>query len=105
MRVSVEIEDVADIRGLFSGYANHVTGRNAVLAGCDKLKKRLLARIERGHYANVGDYVRDLVRKDLERRERLVAEPKKGEASGLSSRRVPEIFATVRRAAKARRND
>jgi len=71
----------------------------------DKLKKRLLAQIERGHYANVSDYVRDLVRKDLERQARLVAELKKGEASGLSSRRVPEIFAAVRRAAKAKRND
>jgi antitoxin ParD1/3/4 len=70
----------------------------------DKMKKRLLAQIERGHYANVSDYVRDLIRKDIERQDALVTELKKGEASGLSSRRVPEIFAAAQRAAKARRN-
>ena len=70
----------------------------------DKMKKRLLAQIERGNYANASDYVRDLIRKDIERQDILVAELKKGEASGLSSRRVPEIFAAAKRAANSRRN-
>jgi antitoxin ParD1/3/4 len=71
----------------------------------EHMKKRILAQIERGHYANASDYVRDLIRKDIERRDALEAELRKGEASGVSSRRVPEIFAAAKRRVKARRND
>jgi len=63
----------------------------------EKMKKRVLARIADGTYANASDYVRDLIRKDIERQNALVAELKKGEASGLSKRRVPEIFAAAKR--------
>ena len=68
-----------------------------------KMKKRVLAQIERGIYANASDYVRDLIRQDIERQSALSAELKKGEASGVSRRRVPEILAAAKRA-KLRRN-
>jgi antitoxin ParD1/3/4 len=69
----------------------------------EKMKKRVLARIERGNYANASDYVRDLIRKDIEHQDTLVAELKRGERSGLSSRRIPEILAAAKRA-RARKN-
>ncbi|MBP6013091.1 MAG: type II toxin-antitoxin system ParD family antitoxin [Alphaproteobacteria bacterium] len=64
----------------------------------EKMKKRVLERIARGNYANASDYVRDLIRRDIEGRSALVAGLRKGEASGVSSRQVPEIFAAVKRA-------
>ena len=63
----------------------------------ERMKRKILARIAAGTYANASDYVRDLIRKDMERQEALIAELKKGEASGLSRRRVPEIFAAAKR--------
>lgn len=69
----------------------------------DKMKKRVLDKIARGTYANASDYVRDLIRRDIGRQDILVAELKKGEASGLSKRRVPEILAAAKRA-KLRKN-
>jgi antitoxin ParD1/3/4 len=64
----------------------------------EKMKKRVLARIATGNYANASDYVRDLIRQDIERRDTLVAELRKGERSGISKRQVPEILAAAKRA-------
>jgi len=69
----------------------------------EKMKKRVRERIARGSYANASDYVRDLIRKDIERQDALVSELKRGERSGLSARRIPEILAAAKRA-KTRRN-
>ncbi len=66
----------------------------------EKLKKRVLARIARGNYANASDYVRDLIRKDIEGRDALIAELRKGESSGSSPRQVPAILADAKRARK-----
>ena len=64
----------------------------------DPMKDWIEAQISRGEYASASDYVRDLVRRDRERREpeltiddlrKLVADAK---ASGISNRRVDEIF-------------
>ena len=63
----------------------------------EKMKKRVQLRIARGNYANVSDYVRDLIRQDIERRDALVAELRKGERSGVSKRQVPEILAAAKR--------
>ncbi len=62
------------------------------------MKKRVLSRIARGNYANASDYVRALIRQDIERRDTLVAELRKGEQSGVSRRQVPEILAAATRA-------
>jgi len=64
----------------------------------EKMKKRVQSRIARGNYANASDYVRDLIRQDIERRDALVAELRKGERSGVSRRQVPEILAAAKRA-------
>jgi antitoxin ParD1/3/4 len=69
----------------------------------EKMKKRVRTRIATGNYANASDYVRDLIRQDIERRDTLVAELRKGERSGVSKRQVPEILATTKRA-RARSN-
>ena len=69
----------------------------------EKMKKRVLSRIALGNYANASDYVRDLIRQDIERRDALVAELRKGERSGVSRRQVPEILAAAKRA-RARKN-
>ncbi|MCE9524012.1 MAG: type II toxin-antitoxin system ParD family antitoxin [Alphaproteobacteria bacterium] len=68
-----------------------------------KMKKRVQAQIERGIFANASDYVRSLIRQDIERQSALADELKKGEASGISRRRVPEILAAAKRA-KSRKN-
>jgi antitoxin ParD1/3/4 len=74
----------------------------------DPMKDWIEAQISRGDYASVSDYVRDLVRRDRERREqeltlddlrkRLAA----SRDSGASNRTVDEIFAQARDIAKAR---
>ncbi len=69
----------------------------------EKMKKRVRARIATGNYANASDYVRDLIRQDIERRNTLVGELRKGERSGVSKRQVPDILAAAKRARS--RND
>ncbi len=69
----------------------------------EKMKKRVRARIATGNYANASDYVRDLIRQDIERRDTLVGELRKGERSGVSKRQVPDILAAAKRARS--RND
>lgn len=64
----------------------------------DRMKKRVLERIARGSYANASDYVRDLIRKDIEGRADLAAELRKGEVSGISTRQIPAILAAAKRA-------
>jgi antitoxin ParD1/3/4 len=56
-------------------------------------------RIDTGQYASVSDYVRDLIRRDqmqAEEQEALIAALIKGEKSGISKRRIPEILAAVK---------
>jgi antitoxin ParD1/3/4 len=74
----------------------------------DPMKDWIEAQIRKGDYASVSDYVRDLVRRDRDRREqeltldelrkKLVA----SRDSGVSTRTVDEIFAEARDIAKAR---
>lgn len=74
----------------------------------DPMKDWIEAQIARGEYASTSDYVRDLVRRDRERREpeltiddlrKLVAEAKAG---GISSRSVDEIFDEALKTARVR---
>ncbi|HEY5796323.1 MAG TPA: type II toxin-antitoxin system ParD family antitoxin [Bosea sp. (in: a-proteobacteria)] len=75
----------------------------------DPMKEWIEAQIRQGEYASTSDYVRDLVRRDRERRshpeltladlQRIVAESR---ASGTSDRTVADISADARRAAGER---
>ncbi len=62
----------------------------------DPMKDWVEDRVKSGHYANASDYVRDLIRRDQERREALVNALIEGEESGLSRRSVREIAAGTR---------
>ncbi len=74
----------------------------------DPMKDWIEAQIRQGDYASVSDYVRDLVRRDRDRRERELTldELRKKLAasrdSGISTRTVDEIFAEAREIAKGR---
>jgi antitoxin ParD1/3/4 len=74
----------------------------------DPMKDWIEARIQQGDYASVSDYVRDLVRRDRDRREQefTLAELRKKLAdsreSGIGVRTVDEIFTEARDIAKAR---
>ncbi len=53
-----------------------------------------------GPYADAGDYPRELIRRDLEDnadRAAHVAALERGEASGISARRVPDILSALRK--------
>ena len=74
----------------------------------DPMKEWIEARIKEGEYASTSDYVRDLVRRDRERRLRpeltlddlrqIVDEAR---MSGVSNQSVAEILARAKRQAKA----
>lgn len=66
----------------------------------EPLRDWIESRVEEGRYETPGDYLRDLIardRADSEEREALVAALERGEASGVSERRVPDILAALRR--------
>jgi antitoxin ParD1/3/4 len=73
----------------------------------DQMKEWVEDQIKIGDYASTSDYVRDLIRKDRQRRvpveysledlRRLVAD---AEASGLSDETIPSILARAKAAAK-----
>ncbi len=62
----------------------------------DQMKDWLEQRVKDGRYATVGDYVRDLVRRDQEECEALVRALHEGEESGISRRTVAEIAAAAK---------
>ncbi len=65
----------------------------------DPMRDWVQQRIDTGQYASVSDYVRDLIRRDqmqAEEQEALIAALIKGEKSGISKRRIPEILAAVK---------
>lgn len=67
----------------------------------DQMKDWVERQSEGGQYSNSSDYVRDLIRKDWEKREKIAVLQTKideGLASGISTRSADEIF----EAAKAR---
>ncbi|MCE7030378.1 ribbon-helix-helix domain-containing protein [Jiella avicenniae] len=76
----------------------------------DAMKEWIDRRIVDGEYASTSDYIRDLVRRDRERRShpdltlddlRLMVE--EARASGISDRSMEDIKAEARRRAAARR--
>jgi antitoxin ParD1/3/4 len=62
----------------------------------DPVKEWIEERVRSGHYANAGDYIRDLVRNDRERREGLVRALIEGEESGPSDQAVQDIIADTK---------
>jgi antitoxin ParD1/3/4 len=62
----------------------------------DPISEWIEERIRSGHYANADDYIRDLIRDDRERRERLVQALIEGEESGVSRRTMREIIADAK---------
>ena len=66
----------------------------------EKLKSWVESRVSDGRYSSTSDYVRDLVRRDQEREEKLRelrAAIDDGLASGVSHRTVEEIIADRRK--------
>ena len=71
----------------------------------DPMKDWIEAQIKTGNYATSSDYVRDLVRRDRDRKDKVVALQKMiddAEASGISARTLDEVFAEARTIARQR---
>lgn len=71
----------------------------------DQMKDWIESQIRSGEYASSSDYVRDLIRRDREQKDRLKALRSlidEAEASGISSRTLDEIFAEARATARSR---
>lgn len=71
----------------------------------DRMKDWIETQIETGDYASSSDYVRDLVRRDRERKDRLLNLQKlidESDASGMSPRSLDEVFAEARAIARGR---
>ena len=64
----------------------------------DPMKDWIEGQVRTGHYSNVSDYVRDLIRRDQEyqdQRQALIQALIVGEESGVSNRSVEEIWHDV----------
>jgi putative addiction module CopG family antidote len=59
-------------------------------------------QVDAGTYADVGDFVRDLLRRDQASRDRLWAAIDEGDASGSSERGFEEIIDAARERARSR---
>ena len=65
----------------------------------DAMKDWVEGRAETGRYSNASDYVRDLIRRDQERADKITALQRMvddAEASGVSSRSMDDILAAAR---------
>lgn len=72
----------------------------------DAMKVWVENQARTGRYGNASDYVRDLIRRDQERSDKIAAMQRlidEGIASGISEDSVDEILAEARRQARARR--
>lgn len=72
----------------------------------DAMKAWVESQTRTGRYGNSSDYVRDLIRRDQERAEKVAAMQRlveEGRASGVSEQSLDEILTEARRQARARR--
>jgi antitoxin ParD1/3/4 len=72
----------------------------------DAMKDWVESQTRTGRYGNASDYVRDLIRRDQERTDKIAAMQRwvdEGLESGVTSETMPEILAEARRQARARR--
>lgn len=70
----------------------------------DAMKDWVEGRAETGRYSNASDYVRDLIRRDQERAEKIAAMQRlvdEAEGSGVSSNSMDDILAAARRRLRA----
>ncbi len=68
----------------------------------EPLREWVDRRVESGRYGDASQYLGELIRRDRidsDEREGLVAELERGEASGISERRVPDILSALKREA------
>jgi len=68
----------------------------------DAMKDWVEGRAQTGRYSNASDYVRDLIRRDQERAEKIAAMQRlidEGMESGVGTRSMDEILAEARRRA------
>jgi antitoxin ParD1/3/4 len=69
----------------------------------DQMKAWVETQAESGRYGNTSDYVRDLIRRDQERQDKIAAFQSlvdEGRASGIGTRSLAEIRETARRRAR-----
>lgn len=74
----------------------------------DPMKEWVEAQAETGRYANASDYVRDLIRRDQERSDKIAAMQRqvdKSLKSGISTMTKDEIFAMAVKRAEMRSVD
>ena len=74
----------------------------------DPMKRWVEAQAEDGRYANSSDYVRDLIRRDQVRAEKIAAMQKlvdEGRASGVDPRTPDETMSDIRKRARTRLSD
>ncbi|TVR84712.1 MAG: type II toxin-antitoxin system ParD family antitoxin [Rhodospirillales bacterium] len=72
----------------------------------DAMKDWVEAQAKTGRYSNASDYVRDLIRRDQERRDTLAELQKlltEGLESGISDRSIEDVLGTARRQANRSR--
>ena len=65
----------------------------------DLMRKWVESQIKTGHYSNVSDYIRDLIREDQkqkDKREVLIQALVAGEKSGVSKRTIDEIWKGIK---------
>lgn len=74
----------------------------------DSMKDWVEAQTKTGRYANASDYVRDLIRKDQERNDKIAAMQRfvdEGLKSGVGSRSKDELFEAARARAESSRGN
>jgi antitoxin ParD1/3/4 len=72
----------------------------------DTMKEWVETQARSGRYGNASDYVRDLIRQDQERADKITAMQRlidEGLASGVTEDTMDDILAEARRQARARR--
>lgn len=74
----------------------------------DPMKDWVEAQTKTGRYANASDYVRDLIRRDQERNDKIAAMQRfvdEGLKSGVGKRSKDELFAAARTRVDSFRNN
>ena len=69
----------------------------------DQMKAWVETQADSGRYGNASDYVRDLIRRDQERQEKITEFQRlvdEGRASGISTRTMDEVWGEARRRAR-----
>ncbi len=68
----------------------------------EAMKEWVEAQVRSGRYADAGDYLRDLVRRDQDVNQDLIEALEEGAASGVSDRSLDDIWQAAKAKAKLR---